>query len=206
MGDNMDVSETVRPIAIFGELDERESAAISERVVRLDLKRGQELVRQGDESDAVFVVLFGRFSVYVSSRSEPVVEISAGELIGEIGFFSGQSRTATVMAARDSAVAKLDRAAFYEIVAANPKIYQAILKSLAGRLAEINSRASASHSARQHERSPSSLADKMVFCRLLSTVCGWSLVGVVVQYFLIAPKWRAASPIYRPIIRPSLTG
>jgi len=93
-------------------LDERESAAISERVVRLDLKRGQELVRQGDESDAVFVVLFGRFSVYVSSRSEPVVEISAGELIGEIGFFSGQSRTATVMAARDSAVAKLDRPRF----------------------------------------------------------------------------------------------
>jgi NTE family protein len=139
----MDVSETVRPIAIFGELDERESAAISERVVRLDLKRGQELVRQGDESDAVFVVLFGRFSVYVSSRSEPVAEISAGELIGEIGFFSGQSRTATVMAARDSAVARLDRAAFYEVVAANPKIYQAILNSLAGRLAEINARAPA---------------------------------------------------------------
>jgi NTE family protein len=136
----MDVSEAVRRIAIFGELNERETAIISERVVRLDLKRGQELVRQGDESDAIFVVLFGRFSVYMKSRSEPVSEISAGELIGEIGFFSGHSRNATVMAARDSAVAMLDRAAFDEIVAANPKIYQAILNSLAGRLAEMSTR------------------------------------------------------------------
>jgi NTE family protein len=141
MGDNMDVGKTVRRIAIFGELNESESSAIIERVVQVNLKRGQELVREGDESDAIFVVLFGRFSVCVRSRSEPVAEISAGELIGEIGFFSGQSRTATVVAARDSAVARLDRAAFDDVVAANPKIYQAILNSLAGRLSELSARA-----------------------------------------------------------------
>ena len=58
----MDVSKTVRRIAIFGELNETESFAITERVVQLDLKRGQDLVREGDESDAIFVVLFGRFT------------------------------------------------------------------------------------------------------------------------------------------------
>ena len=142
-GDNMDVSKTVRRIAIFGELNETESSAITDRVVQLDLKRGQELVREGDKSDAIFVVLFGRFSVYAKSRSEPIAEISAGELIGEIGFFSGQCRTATVVAARDSAVAKLDRTAFDEVVAANPKIYQAILNSLAGRLAQMTAYAPA---------------------------------------------------------------
>ena len=46
-GDNMDVSKTVRRIAIFGELNETESSAITDRVVQLDLKRGQELVRAG---------------------------------------------------------------------------------------------------------------------------------------------------------------
>jgi NTE family protein len=81
------VSKTVRQIAIFGELNETESSAITDRVVQLDLKRGQDLVREGHRSDAIFVVQFGRFSVYVKSRSEPVAEISAGELIGEIGFF-----------------------------------------------------------------------------------------------------------------------
>jgi hypothetical protein len=57
----MDVREAVRRIAILGELNETESSAITERVVRLDLKRGEELVREGDESDPIFVVLFGRF-------------------------------------------------------------------------------------------------------------------------------------------------
>jgi CRP-like cAMP-binding protein len=117
----MDVSRTVRRIAIFGELNETESSAITDRVVQLDLKRGQDLVREGDKSDAIFVVLFGRFSVYVKSRSEPVAEISAGELIGEIGFFSGQCRTATVVAARYSVFAQLALAAFDEVVAANQR-------------------------------------------------------------------------------------
>lgn len=121
-------------------MNETESSAITDRVVQLTLKRGQELVREGDKSDAIFVVLFGRFSVYAKSRSEPIAEISAGELIGEI-VFSGQCRTATVVA--DSAVAKLDRTAFDEVVAANPKIYQAILNSLAGRLAQMTAYAPA---------------------------------------------------------------
>jgi NTE family protein len=47
------------------------------------------------------------------------------------------------VAARDSAVAKLDRAAFDEVVAANPKIYQAILNSLASRLAHMTAYAPA---------------------------------------------------------------
>jgi len=57
----MDVSKTVRRIAIFGELNETESSAITDRVVQLDLKRGQGLVREGDKSDAIFVYYLAAF-------------------------------------------------------------------------------------------------------------------------------------------------
>ena len=64
--------------------------------------RGEVLIRQGDASDDLFLVLSGRFTVL--SGDVPVAEIGAGEPIGELAFFSGGLRTATVIAARDSCI------------------------------------------------------------------------------------------------------
>ncbi len=139
----MSEREAVHRLPGFSDLTEQESEAIAERIVRLDFKRGEELVRAGDVSDSMFVVLSGRFLVYGGSTIKPVAEIAAGELVGEIGFFSGNPRNATVVAARDSAVAKLTRTAFDEIVAKDPNIYRVILKALAKRLADVSARAPA---------------------------------------------------------------
>lgn len=130
-------------IQIFRDLEPDEQELIASRAVRRDFKRGEVLVEQGAESDSIFVILSGRFLVYVKSRKTPVAELAPGELIGEIGFFSGEPRGATVIAARDSAVVELTRTAFDEIVAANPKIYRVILASLAKRLAAVSARAPA---------------------------------------------------------------
>jgi NTE family protein len=134
---------SVLRIQIFRDLSDDEQKLIARRASRLDLKRGEVLVEQGAESDAIFVVLSGRFLVHVKSKKTPVAELASSELIGEIGFFSGEPRTATVTAARDSAVARLTRADFDEIVAANPKIYRVILASLAQRLGALSARAPA---------------------------------------------------------------
>src|SRR5262245_28314598 len=91
-------------IQIFKDLSDAEQKLIAERATRVDLKRGDVLVEQGAQSDAIFVVLSGRFLVHVKSKDTPVAELAASELVGEIGFFSGEPRTATVTAARDSAV------------------------------------------------------------------------------------------------------
>jgi NTE family protein len=134
--------DIVRSVSIFASLSEQESTDVLEHATGHRLKTGEVLVREGDPSDAVFIVLSGRFSVFVPSLSEPVAEVSVGELIGEIGFFAGHARTATVVAARDSEVIKLDRAAFAGIVKRIPHIYEIILASLADRLAETTARVS----------------------------------------------------------------
>src|SRR5258708_7008953 len=98
-GHTMSQSGTVNRIQIFSDLADHEAQAVTQRLIRQDFKRGEELVHHGDVSDSVFVVLSGRFLVYLRSGSKPVAEIAVGELIGEIGFFSGQPRNATVVAA-----------------------------------------------------------------------------------------------------------
>ena len=96
---------------------------------------GTALVRQGEDADALFLVVSGRFEVLVAGRSAAVAEIGAGSPIGEIAFFAGGARTATVRALRDSLVLKLSRQDFERLVARYPQMWTSIAAALARRLA-----------------------------------------------------------------------
>src|SRR4051812_28301807 len=101
----------------------------------LTLQRGEVLVRQGDPSDALYFVLSGRFTVHMDGIAEPVAEIGQGQSIGEIGFFAGLPRTATVMALRDSTVLMVTRERFAAVSGTSPGMRDAVILSLARRLA-----------------------------------------------------------------------
>src|SRR5580692_3824164 len=134
--------DVVRSVSIFGDLTEKESVDFLQCATRQRLESGAVLVRRGDPADDIFIVVSGRFCVYVGTNPEPVAEISSGELIGEIGFFARERRTATVTAARDSEVIKLDRASFDGIAKRIPRLYELVLASLAKRLADTTKRVS----------------------------------------------------------------
>ena len=94
----------------------------------------------GAESDSVYLVVSGRFEVWIEGQQSAINEIGVGEPIGEIGFFARVPRTATIVAARDSVVIELDRRSFDDIARQVPAIYQTLLRTLARRLAASNTR------------------------------------------------------------------
>jgi NTE family protein len=100
------------------------------------LRRGEVLIRQGEPSDALYFVLSGRFAVQVQGAAEPIAEIGQGQPIGEIGFFAGQPRTATVVAVRDSSVLAITRERFRQISECSPGIRDAVIVSLARRVSQ----------------------------------------------------------------------
>jgi NTE family protein len=130
----------LRSTAIFRELSNDQLAEIWSRARFHTLLRNETLVRQGTASDSVYVVVSGRFEVWIEGQKNAVSEIGVGEPIGEIGFFAGTSRTATIIAVRDSVVLELDRASFDAIVRKVPAIYETLLRTLARRLAESSAR------------------------------------------------------------------
>ncbi|MBP1860205.1 patatin-like phospholipase family protein [Rhizobium herbae] len=107
-------------------------AAESDRRV---LRRGEVLVREADPSDRFFIVLSGRFVVHKGESAGPVAEIGQGELVGEVGFFAGLPRTATVIAARDSIVLEIRKDHFDTAAEALPCLRQAVTVFLARRFA-----------------------------------------------------------------------
>ncbi|BCH21030.1 cyclic nucleotide-binding protein [Mesorhizobium sp. L-8-3] len=111
-------------------------AADSDRRV---LRRGEILVREGDASDRFFIVLSGRFTVHTGGSTGSVAEIAQGELVGEVGFFAGLPRTATVLAARDSIVLEISRDHFEKAAETLPSLRAAVTTFLARRFATLPS-------------------------------------------------------------------
>lgn len=107
-------------------------AANSDRRI---LRRGEMLVREGDPSDRFFVVLSGRFTVHRNGVNDAVAEIGQGELVGEVGFFAGLPRIATVVAARDSIVLQIRDDQFERAAKTLPSLRQAVTTFLARRFA-----------------------------------------------------------------------
>lgn len=124
---------TLAKVPCFGGVPESALSKILAGTRQRHIARGEVLIRQGDAADDLFIVLSGRFTVL--SGETPVAEIGVGEPIGELAFFSGGSRTATVIAARDSDVLVLTRAVYDDVSAATPGLDRTILRHVASRLA-----------------------------------------------------------------------
>ena len=120
--------------ALFRTLSGEQRMKALNAMVRQDLVRGQMLVAQGGPSDSLFLVLHGALAVCRNGNPEPVAELRAGELVGEIGFFANVPRTADVIAIRDTSVLTLTRAGYQELTRDAPGIVEALLAAVAQRL------------------------------------------------------------------------
>jgi predicted acylesterase/phospholipase RssA/CRP-like cAMP-binding protein len=87
------------------------------------VRSGELVVRESDPSDDLFVVVGGRLRVvHASADGEEVVdaEIGRGETVGELGLITGDRRSATVYAVRDSLLARLARDGYESLCRRHP--------------------------------------------------------------------------------------
>jgi NTE family protein len=133
-------SSALEDFALFRTLSSEQRLKTLNAMVRQDLVRGQMLVAQGGPSDSLFLVLHGALAVRKTGYSEPIAELRAGELVGEIGFFGNVPRTADVIAIRDTSVLALTRPAYQKLVEEAPAIVEALLAALARRFAKETAR------------------------------------------------------------------
>ena len=118
---------------LFGPLDETMLKFVEERVEWVRLHAGQTLFSAGDKGEELYFVLGGRLRA-VASNGRALSEMTRGESIGEIALLTGEARTATVLAVRDSDLVRISRQAFDEIVGKYPAVMQTIARIVVQRL------------------------------------------------------------------------
>jgi len=116
-------------------------AADLERLVavarRLDLLRGDNLFREGDDPDHLFVVVSGRIAIANRSadgRESVVALMEEGDLFGEMGLLDQLPRSADARALEHSTVLSIPYEPVRLLLTAQPERLWGVVRLLAGRL------------------------------------------------------------------------
>ena len=103
----------------------------------VQVNAGQVIHHQGDDSDAIYIVLNGRLRAVQEADDgtmQVVGEYGQGESIGELEVMTESSRPATLHAIRDTELAKLPRSLFNSLAQEHPSITIQISKLIAQRM------------------------------------------------------------------------
>ena len=98
---------------------------------------GQIIYHQGDESDAIYIVLNGRLRAVLEKDDgvmRNVAEYGQGESVGELEVMTESVRPATLHAIRDTELAKFPRTLFNSLALEHPGITMKISKLIAQRM------------------------------------------------------------------------
>ena len=120
---------------MFGALGEEPLLKLARACRQRTYRRGQYLWYQDDVGDRLIVICEGSVKVLVASeRGDEIVLTSAGvgEVLGELAVLDGSRRSASVVALEDTTVLGLDRAIAVQLMATEPAVLDAVLRSLAG--------------------------------------------------------------------------
>ena len=104
----------------------------------VSLYSGEVVMREGEPGDDMFIVVSGRLRVATTGPNgaeEMLAELGVGETVGELAVISGQPRSATVYAIRDSQLARLTTARFEQLLERHPKAtFKMVTSRLVARL------------------------------------------------------------------------
>ena len=112
-------------------------ATIESGAEYIDLDSGTTLFREGEFSDDMYFVLSGRLRAVREDGSggwKVFGEIARGETIGELAFFTGQPRSASIIALRNSSLAKVTRAVVERALTLSPQVAFSLMRIVIERL------------------------------------------------------------------------
>ena len=107
---------------------------------RLTFKQRQTIVKQGDPSDSIYLILEGSVSVIIDgddddAQQEMVVSyLNAGDFFGEMGLFGEEARTANLVARVPVEVARISYERFHQVRGNYPDILFVLATQIGHRL------------------------------------------------------------------------
>ena len=122
----------LRQLPLFKDGDKKAIANLAALADEVSVEAGHVLITEGHQHHEVYVIESGTASVMIDGNE--VAEIPTGEMVGEVGFFSRQPASATVVAKTAMQVLVIPYNGFDSTLEQNPTMVRAILTELAERL------------------------------------------------------------------------
>ncbi|MBA3393395.1 MAG: mechanosensitive ion channel, partial [Deltaproteobacteria bacterium] len=147
-------------VDLFGGLDDKVRRELAEQLVFTPFAAGEAVCREGDHDDGLYMLVEGEAIVRIGSGKEEreVARLVAGQFFGEMSLMTGETRTATVVAATDLVCYRIDKPAFQSVLVQTPAIAEHIAGVLAHRRTALDA-ARDDHDDPEHDRTETAKRD-----------------------------------------------
>jgi small-conductance mechanosensitive channel len=122
------IVERLSAVDIFAPLSVDETGMLAQAAVRHVFAPGETVIRAGDPGSSMFVVHNGRVQVQVNDNGRPrtVATLNEGDFFGEMALFTGEPRTANVVAIEETEVLEIGHAAMKRVFDTNPDLVESL--------------------------------------------------------------------------------
>jgi len=126
----------LKRVSLFERTPDRVLAGLARTLVEEEFPAGTDLIVEGAVEDWLFVLIDGSVRV---TRSDRVVDVGAGHVVGELAVLEPEPRTATVTAVTDVHAFRVRKVDFDEALRTRPEIAAGVIAELVRRLREARS-------------------------------------------------------------------
>jgi predicted acylesterase/phospholipase RssA/CRP-like cAMP-binding protein len=133
----------LEPLGFFRDLGPVILRDVARHCNEFHLAAGETLFRQGEPSDCLYIVSTGRLDISFDAegqKSRSLYEAGRGQIVGEMGLLTGDPRSATIKALRDSVLFRLSKQHFDELLETHPALTRRIACNLSERIRQSNIR------------------------------------------------------------------
>ena len=137
----MTPTELLASVPLFADLTLAEIEKLAAASAIEDLRRGDVLFRENDESDRLYVVMDGRIAIAkrsIDGRESVVALMEGGDLFGEMPLFDRIGRSAEARALEVSRVLVIAYGPVREVYEQRPELLWGVVELLAGRLRNMD--------------------------------------------------------------------
>src|SRR5262245_836115 len=133
------IADRLSAVDIFAPLSADELRQLAKATGVHVFAPGETLIRAGDEGSSMFVIHNGRVAVQVSEHgaARTVATLSDGNFFGEMALFTGEPRTANVVAVAETGVFEIRHAAMKHLFETNPDLAESISWTITERQADL---------------------------------------------------------------------
>jgi CRP/FNR family cyclic AMP-dependent transcriptional regulator len=136
----MERIELLKAIPLFESLETDDLSALANRLRESSVTSGHTVFAQGDEGDAMYVIVEGAVDIVAGSGKQKVILTSLfkQQYFGELSLLDGAPRSATAVASRDTQLLALDRDDFVEFIKNRPEAALSIMHEVGERIRATN--------------------------------------------------------------------
>ena len=134
--------EQLASVDLFAQFTRKDLSRIGRAVVERKYKKGETIVKEGEQAVAFFIITKGKMEVTrgAGAKKQKLNVLGPGSVFGDQALLDGGLRAATVAALDDAECLVLSRWDFVAELRTNPHMAVAMLPILSKRLRQANER------------------------------------------------------------------